>query len=166
LDKETAIMIHPSLNLELSTNVPQAQRRKSVSSRAFCLIGLLSVLACNGSIDNNEQRSSLVPNGSSGNTGAASNGAAPGTRAPVTSAGGGEQGTDNIVGLDDGESSTGSTSRGGSRRRAADRDRDDEDEDVDAGVDELLDDAGVLEDAGVIDGGVLEDGGLAADAAP
>jgi hypothetical protein len=160
------MMIPQLLNPEPSKNATQAQRRPRVPSLAFCLIGLLSALACKGSIDNNEQRSSLVPGGANGaNTGttAGSNGAAPGTRAPVTSPGGGEQG-DNIVGLDDGESSTGSTSRGGSRRRAAERDDEDENEDADAGVDEPLEDAGVLvEDAGVIDGGV-EDGGLAADA--
>ncbi|MEY2936232.1 MAG: hypothetical protein RL033_6981 [Pseudomonadota bacterium] len=156
------MMIPQLLNPELPRNTPPAYPRLRAPSLALCLMGVLGMLSCKGSIDNNEQRSSLQPNGRNGGTTAGSGGA---TGAPppfaTTSPGDGEQNPD-IRGLDGESADDTSSSRGGTRRRPAARDRD-EDEDVDAGVDEPLEDAGVLVDAG--DGGVVEvDGGLAADA--
>ena len=157
------MMIPQLLTPELSSNRTRAYPRLRAPNLALCLIGLLGGLGCKGTIDNNEQSSGLLPNGRSGTNAApaAGNGAVPGSQVPtgITSPGDGEQSPDNIRGLD-GESSADTGSRGGSRRRPAARDRDEE-EDVDAGVDEPLEDAGVLVDAG--DGGV-SDGGLAADA--
>ncbi|MEY4548559.1 MAG: hypothetical protein RL685_4754 [Pseudomonadota bacterium] len=158
------MMIPQLLTPELPRNTPRAYPRLRAPSLALCLMAVLGAPSCKGSIDNNEQRSSLQPNGRNGANGSApANGAAPGAPAafPATSPGDGEQNPD-IRGLDGEADDT--SSRGGGRRRAPARDRDEEeDEDVDAGVEEPLEDAGVLVDAG--DGGVVEvDGGLAEDA--
>jgi hypothetical protein len=131
-----------------------------------CSLLACSVVACTGTIDNNEQSYSLVPNGTAPSTSAApSGGAAPAARTPTGATTGSEQVGDNISGLDDEGDSDDRQAGGSSRRRASDRDRDeDEDEEnEDAGVEEPLEDAGVLDDAGVVDGGVELDGGVAAD---
>lgn len=159
----------PSLTPEHSKNAMPAPARPRVSSLASCLIGVLGLVACTGTIDENEQRSSLLPNGAStsGTNAGASGSTAPAARAPIgatSPSGDGERAGENISGL---ESDSASDRRsGGSRRRASDRDRDDEDDDdVDAGAEEPVVDAGVLEDAGILDGGVVEvDGGVLADA--
>jgi hypothetical protein len=155
------MMIPQLLTPELLRNTPRAYPRLSAPSLALCLIGVLGALSCKGSIDNNEQRSSLQPDGRNGGAAAGNGG---GTDAPPpfapTSPGDGEQAPE-IRGLDS-ESGADTSRGGGTRRRAAARDRD-EDEDVDAGVEEPIEDAGALVDAG--DGGVVDgDGGLEADA--
>ena len=130
------------------------------------------VLGCTGTIDDNEQSYTLAPRGTGGGSNAVpASGSAPAARTPAGAVSGsdGEQPGGNISGLDN-ESADDDRRGGGSRRtstRDRDRDRDDEDEDVDAGIEEPLEDAGVLEDAGIADGGVLEvDGGVADAGAP
>lgn len=164
------MMIPQRLTPELSNNATPSQACPRRQPAARCLIGLLgvmacSVVACKGTIDNNEQSYSLAPNGTAPGTSAApSGGGTPAARVPTGATSGSEQAGDNISGLDnDNDSASDDRRGGGSRRRASDRDRDDEDEDDDAGVDEPLEDAGVLDDAGIGDGGVELDGGVAAD---
>lgn len=164
------MMIPQRLTPELSNDATRSPARPRTPSLVLCVVGLLSVLGCKGTIDNNEQSYTLQPNGTSGGMTAAPGGTAPAPRAPggAASGSGGEQVGGNISGLD-GESASDDRPSGGSRRRASDRDRDDEDEgereDADAGLEEPLADAGVLLDAGIVDGGVIEiDAGLAVDA--
>jgi hypothetical protein len=159
------MMIPQRLSTEPSSNTTPSPARLRTPSLALCLAGLLSVVACKGSFDENEPRSSTLPNGAGipGSNAGAAPGASATTRTPTAEtspSGDGERVGDNISGLDN-ENASDDRRGGGTRRRASDRDRDDDDdddnEDVDAGVEEP-EDAGVLEDAGLVDGGVVDGG--------
>ena len=153
------MMIPQLLTPELSK--PAAARsRRCAPSRMLCWAGVLgSVLACKGTIDNNEQASGLRPASAANGSNMASPGSNAGAGMSPVTAGAGEAGGDNVRGLD-GEASA--TRPRGSTGRARDRERDDDD----AGVDEEDTDAGVIDvDAGNVDGGVIDaDAGSSADA--
>jgi hypothetical protein len=169
------MMIPQMRSPELSGNSPMARSRSRAPSLALCVIGMLtSAVACNGSIDANEDVASARP-GTNTTTG---------TAAPMSPRQGGSTGTasaadtdpsdvrsnegsDNVTGISDDESSASSGRRGGSgrgrdREEARDEEEDEDEDEIDAGVI----DAGDVVDAGeVIDAGADIDAGLAADAA-